>query len=123
MTFGSLARIDAGALGIHRGYAWAVYETPESQPRIMSNSEFETFRLKVPNVVEVRAGRGMITVGRYTGGMVDSSATGLPGHEFYRPDGTRIKTDWFVMGHDATMEEALVAHVALRDEAAAAPSP
>lgn len=110
VTADALARASLGAIGIARGNAWAVYETPDAAPRIMMNAEYDAFRRAVPALVEVEVSQGTISVGRYSHALLDSSATGRPAVELFHPDGTRAASAWYVDGRETGMTEAMEAH-------------
>ena len=117
VTAGALAKIDIGSVGIARGNAWAVYETPDSDPIIMGNAEYDAFRRAASNIVEIRVDDDTISVGRYTSGEHDSSATGHPAIEIFDTHGDRMGTAWYVLGRQTGMTEALEAHALALDEA------
>jgi len=124
VTANVLEQVDLGAVGIARGHAWAVFESPGAEPRVMSERAYREFRKTLPRVVEIDATNGIIGIGRYTDGLLDSVATGLPAIEMYDPQGRRRQTAWCIDGRDVPMAEVIQARLALENEGATAtPSP
>ena len=119
VTSGALAKFEAGIFGVDRGLGWAVYESPGSAPRIMSDDEYAEFRETAPQVVEVSFEDGGYKVARFSCGLPDSAATGLPSIEVFSKEGDPVRSDWAINGEASTMEEALKANAAY----AAGPSP